>query len=155
MPPRHTPLAILQMKGSKQAKYNRGNEPMAAKGEPDVPEKLTDEELEVYNETVEKLRHTGVLYITDGATIERYAHIRVRYWQTAEFLRINGEVIEKKNAQGEVTEARAYPQVAILDKLAGQLLSIEREFGLTPSSRANVQMEKKQVEDKAKAKFFE
>lgn len=155
MPPKHTPLAILKVRGSKTAKYERGNEPMSASGDPDPPENLTDEELEVYNETVDKLRHTGVLYITDGATIERYAHIKVRYWKTAEFLRRNGESIPVRDSQGNLKGLTLLPQVAVLDKLTAQLLAIEKEFGLTPSSRASVQMDKKQVEDKSKAKFFQ
>ena len=47
------------------------------------------------------------------------------------------------------------PEVGVLDKLAVQLLAIEKEFGLTPCSRPKIDLEKTQLEDKDKAKFFE
>ena len=55
------------------------------------PENLSDAELEVYEQIVNKMDHMGVLVITDEKTIERDAHTYVRYWTAAKFVRKNGE----------------------------------------------------------------
>lgn len=149
MAPKFKPLAIHKMTGSKHAKYERGNEPIPSQGEPERPRNLSDKELEVYDETVEKLRHMGVLAITDGATLERYAATTVRYWTNAEFIRERGDFFMR---DGNIHQ---YPQVALVNQLGAALLKMEQEFGLTPCSRPKIQMEKTQLENKSKAKFFE
>lgn len=148
------PLKVLQMEGSKRAKYNRKGEPLPSLGDPDRPTRLDEQELAVYAEMIEKLRDLGVLSIVDGTVIERYAHISVRYWSVAEFLKEHGEFVEVETTRGH-SSFTVRPQVAVLDKLSSQLLAIEKEFGLTPCSRPKIQLEKTQVENKQKAKFFE
>ena len=148
------PLATLKLKGSSHAKYNRKTEPTPSPGSPSRPENLTDEELEVYDQIVDKLDHMGVLVITDGKTIERYAHTYVRYWTAAEFVRKNGETFPIRDKDGTLKGVAMLPQAKLLTSLAPLLLRMEQEFGLTPSSRASIQLDKTQHEDKTKQKFF-
>ena len=150
------PLKVLQMEGSKRAKYNRKGEPLPSPGRPEEPTRLEERELEVFESMIHKLKDLGVLSIVDGTVIERYAHITVRYWDVAEFLKEHGEFVEVESTKNNATSSfTVRPQVAVLDKLASQLLAIEKEFGLTPCSRPKIQLEKTQVENKRKAKFFE
>jgi P27 family predicted phage terminase small subunit len=150
------PLKVLQMEGSKRAKYDRKGEPLPSPGTPEDPKRLEEQELEVFRDMIDKLRDLGVLSIVDGTVIERYAHITVRYWNIANFLKENGEFVEVESTRkGGQSSFTLRPQVAVLDKLASQLLAIEKEFGLTPCSRPKINLEKTQVENKRKAKFFE
>ena len=148
------PLATLKLKGSHHAKYHRQNEPTPTPGEPSRPENLSDAELEVYDQITEKLAHMGVLAITDGKTIERYAHTYLRYWTAAEFVRKNGETFPIRDKDGTLKGVALLPQAKLLNTLAPLLLKMEQEFGLTPSSRASIQLDKTQHEDKTKQRFF-
>jgi len=96
----------------------------------------------------------GVLTITDGKAIERYAYNYVRYWQTAEFVREHGETQPVLDKEGNVKSHVLRPESQLLNTLNLQLLKMEQDFGLTPSSRAGIQLEKTQHEDKQKQKFF-
>lgn len=148
------PLATLKIKGSEHAKYHRKNEPLPTPGQPTRPDNLSDLELDVYDQIVTKLDHMGVLAITDGKTIERYAHTYVRYWTAAEFVRKNGETFPIRDSSGTLKGVALLPQAKLLNTLAPLLLKMEQEFGLTPSSRASIQLDKTQHEDKTKQKFF-
>ena len=154
MPPKPQPLATLKLKNSAHAKYHRKTEPLPTPGMPERSERLTDAELEVYDYIISKLDNMGVLTITDGKAIERYAYNYVRYWQTAEFVREHGETQPVLDKEGNVKSHVLRPESQLLNTLNLQLLKMEQDFGLTPSSRAGIQLEKTQHEDKLKQKFF-
>ena len=151
---KHQPLTTLKMQHSHHAKYYRKSEPQPTPGTPERPDNLSDVELEVYDYIVDKLEHMGVMAITDGKAIERYAHTYVRYWNAAEFVRKNGETFPVRDKDGNLKGVSLLPQAQLLNTLGPQLLRMEQDFGLTPSSRAGIQLEKTQHEDKQKQKFF-
>jgi P27 family predicted phage terminase small subunit len=154
MPNNRKPLATLKLAGSKHAKYERGKEPVSPPGQPQRPDNLNDLELEVWDYITDKLDAMGVLAITDGKSIERYAYTYVRFWTAAEFVRKNGETFPVRDKDGNLKGVQLLPQANLLNTLGPQLLKLEQEFGLTPSSRAGIKLEKQQIEDKAKQKFF-
>lgn len=154
MPNKRKPLATLKLAGSKHAKYERKNEAVAPPGQPERPDNLNDLELEVWDYIVDKLDAMGVLAITDGKSIERYAYTYVRFWTAAEFVRKNGETFPVRDKDGNLKGVQLLPQANLLNTLGPQLLKLEQEFGLTPSSRAGIKLERQQIEDKAKQKFF-
>lgn len=60
-----------------------------------------------------------------------------------------------KNAQGQVVEFRLYPQVRLAICLSEHLLRLERQFGLTPSARADLAIPKiNPDENRGKGRFF-
>ena len=69
------------------------------------------------------------------------------YWKAAEFVAKHGAVFvvrgkpAREGEQGPAIGFRPYPQMAIKIALASELLRLEREFGLTPSARARVEVE--------------
>lgn len=151
---RHKPLATLKLTGSKHAKYDRKNEPVAEPGEPLRPTNLTDAELVVYDQVCAKLRGLGVLAIADGYSLERYAVLYVRFWTASQVIREQGETIVVADRNGAPKTEELRPESKLTIQLADKLLKLEQEFGLTPSSRAGIKLEKQQIEDKAKQKFF-
>ena len=151
---KHKPLATLKLTGSKHAKYGRKNEPVAEPGEPIRPTRLNDDELEVYDQLCDKLRALGVLAIADGYSLERYSVLYVRFWTASEVIRKQGETIVVTDRNGAPKAEELRPESKLTIQLADKLLKLEQEFGLTPSSRAGIKLERQQIEDKAKQKFF-
>ena len=47
-----------------------------------------------------------------------------------------------KNEDGTIKYLQQFPQVGIANNLAAQLNRLEAEFGLTPSSRSRIRVEK-------------
>jgi len=54
----------------------------------------------------------------------------------------------RKQPSGTVKELVEVPQVRQAERLADQLLKLEREFGLTPAARANLAVPRKNEDEK-------
>ncbi len=64
-------------------------------------------------------------------------------WRRAEqFIQKNGDVFPIKNDDGTIKYLQQFPQVGIANNLASKLNRLEAEFGLTPSSRSRIRVEK-------------
>jgi len=152
--PRPTPTAILEQRGSDLVR-DRRNEPQPEKGHPDVPDWLDSDAKVIWHQVCTDLDSMGVLTKVDGGALARYCRLFVRWKQADKFIRDRGEMYPTKNKDGDVTSFQQFPQVGIVNKLSVELLKIEREFGLTPSSRARIQVDvKPSGETTGKERFF-
>ena len=144
--PPKTPTAILRLHGSARAK-TRGNEPTPEVGPPDCPDWLSDDAKAVWEQIV-PLMADGVLTRDSGNALARYCDAFVRWKAAAVFLREHGDTYELLDKDGKLRCVVQRPEVAIYANLASMLAKLEREFGLTPSSRANIQaLPEGQVDD--------
>jgi P27 family predicted phage terminase small subunit len=147
--PAKTPTAILKIRDSRVLYDRPENEPEPQLGIPDRPLDISEPAGQVWDQLVGELDSMGVLSVVDWRAIQRYCELFVDWKVAQDFIRRNGTVytITETDDKGKQKLARVckYPQVNVRDSLAQQLLRIEQEFGLTPSSRAglNVNLKKK------------
>ena len=126
-----TPTAILQNRGSRWAN-SRPNEPVYACGDVDCPDYLDKDGVSVWNELAPKLKTSRVLTDVDCRLLARYC----QYW----VMWLN-----------EIKKPKAGRSEPDLERYANQCFKIERELGMTPSSRASLSVDKK---DDKKDKFL-
>lgn len=139
--PKPIPTAILKLAGSTVPGRSRKGEPEPKVGPPVKPEWVAGESESVWEQTIKHLSDMGVLTVADGNAIARYCELVVRWVKASQFLRDNGETYELTDKEGEFRCVMPWPQVSILNQLTGQVLRLEQEFGLTPSSRASLKVE--------------
>lgn len=122
--PKKTPTAVLENRGSWRAKV-RGGEPRPKVSYPPCPEWMSPIAADIWNKLVPDLVNLGVMTELDSFSFGRYCTYAVLW--LAEL---------GSDDRKETT----------LEKYANQLSKIEREFGLTPSSRASLSV--KEPEEK-------
>jgi len=93
-----------------------------------------------------------VLSIVDGDALARYVRLLCRWCQVDAFLRKHGDVRPIKREDGTI-DFVAFPQSNVAIKLAPQLLRLEQEFGMTPSSRALLKTENDHADDNPLSDF--
>ncbi|MFO0931138.1 MAG: P27 family phage terminase small subunit [Planctomycetota bacterium] len=144
--PSPTPTRLLQLRGSWRAKQ-RVNEPRPRRTRPRPPATLGAEAKKGFLSLVRQLYAQHVVVGLDAQSLARYADLLVDYWKAAEFVAKHGAVYvvrgkpAREGEQGPAIGFRPYPQMALKIALASELLRLEREFGLTPSARARVEVE--------------
>lgn len=151
-----TPTNILKMRGTKTAAYDRSlNEPQPPQNQTLEPsEDLDDEELTVWYDVVEKLRSLNVDHLVDSRTATRYAQLTIQYRKLQRFVSQHGISYPIRDKNGNVKDIKMFPEVRARDSVHEKLFAIERQFGLTPASRANIELDKVQLSDKTKQKYF-
>ncbi len=148
--PPPVPTAILAARGSRLAR-KRANEPRPPLAAPTCPQWLSGEERAAWRQIVPLLRTLGALARIDGNALARYCCLWVRWKQAHAFIRKYGESYPVKdvkktghNAKGKPVYEESircfmpFPQVTLANQLAKQLLSLEQQFGLTPSARSRL-----------------
>ena len=151
-----TPTNILKMKNSDAAKYSRSlKEPQPPKDETLQPtENLDDQELDVWQDLVNTLSSLNVDHLVDARTATRYAQLYVQYRKLQQFVNQHGVSYPVRDRNGNVKDIKMFPEVRARDSAHEKLFAIERQFGLTPASRANIELDKIQLSDKTKQKYF-
>jgi P27 family predicted phage terminase small subunit len=134
--PAPTPTEVLKRRGSWRAK-KRKNEPKAATTtRPRCPNWLNVEARKEWQRLVVELEDMGVLAVTDRNALSRYCVLLVRWRAAEKVLRAEGTTF--MGAGGP----QARPETREARDLAAELGRIEREFGLTPSARTRVMVER-------------
>jgi P27 family predicted phage terminase small subunit len=95
----------------------------------------------VWDEIVPQLDAAGMLARFDGRTFARYCELFTVWDDLLAFLRKSGHAHPVKNARGEVTGVRPYPQLRLALQVNEALLRMEAHYGMTPASRARVLVE--------------
>lgn len=159
------PTAILKLRGSPLANRNP-REPQPERRCPPCPKWLGKAERQVWRQTAKELLKIGVLTVIDRNALARYCVLLVKWVKANEFIDKYGTTMPCKavrpvrDANGnQVFEEYVkcfipMPQVGQLNQWNDALLRLEREFGLTPSSRTRIQVDLPREEPNDKARFF-
>ena len=134
------PTELLKLTGNERAIKRAKREPKPKPERPACPVSLSSTERRIFNATVEKIESLGLIANTDGAAIGRYAIALARFNRVKKYCDANGLVYESGSGR------RRAPESVILNETEQTLLKLEREFGLTPSGRAGLQIERPQPE---------
>lgn len=144
-PPAPTALKIIR--GNPGKRPLPEDEPKPTVGPPPCPDWLTEAGKEKWFDMAAKLDAIGVLTVIDGDALGRYCATWVRWRAACKFIEERGEIYTIKNRDGSPKCFWPFPQVAIANQLSQSLARLEREFGLTPSSRTLIKTEKKICDD--------
>ncbi len=137
--PRPTPTEVLRARGSRRADRNpERQEPEPPPGPPECPAWLNPDAKVVWDQMLGLLSEMGVLTKADGNALARYAVMFCQWRQAQEFITKNGPIFPIRSGTGVTKGFGQFPQVSIAARLSAALLKIEAEFGLTPSSRARI-----------------
>lgn len=152
--PAKTPTAVLAARGSWRAKVRDG-EPEAS-GVPVCPDWLNDDAKAVWFRLLPMLTAMSIVGSVDENALARYAQIFARWKSCEEFIAKHGQVMPVKDESGQVVGMKEFPQVGRASRLADQLLKLEQQFGMTPSARASLAIERpnKNQDNDGKARFF-
>ena len=146
--PSPTPKSILKARGSHRAKRNV-QEPEPDQLIPDPPRPLRGPALKMWNDLSLQLDAMKVVTVADGNALHRYCTIWARWARLMDKLDADEEAEAKGTATGEFFEStgdkgqkviKEHPAVKIAATYANQLLRLEQEFGLTPSARTGLQV---------------
>lgn len=137
--PAPKPTAVGMLSGSRRAKY-RKDEPTAF-GKPACPKWLDEREKKLWRELVRVLTTMRVLSKGDCQMLSRYCHLWYRWRDMEEFIKEKGGISYDVTDQAGNVIHRRYPEASEARELATQLTRMEQEFGLSPASRARVQMQ--------------
>jgi P27 family predicted phage terminase small subunit len=157
--PARTPTELLKLQGSWRADKRDAKEPKAPKGTPEtLLIDLTKTERDVFDQTCRILESMGVLNKTDGTAISRYAKAVVRYNKVSAFCEKRGETypqyVTDREGNKTIKGIKRFPESYIRNELENTLLRLEREFGLTPSSRAGIEVQEQKPTTDLELKYF-
>jgi len=121
-----------------------------------MPSDMSPEAKAAWKHLVPELMHMGVLTRIDGNALKRYCTIWARWWQAEQFIAEHGSVYPIKNDAGRTTGFAAFPQENTVNKTAEQLFRLEQQFGMMPSARARISVNRHAAQEtNDKRRFFQ
>ena len=143
--PARTPTVRLALVGSHRAKSREAKEPKPKQLKPPTSIKLTSKEKRVFDKAYDLLKSMMLHAQTDGNALARYAKNVVLYNDCCAFIEQHGHthaVTRIIDGKPKTVGAKRFAESRIRNELESTLLRLEREFGLTPSARAGLQVDK-------------
>lgn len=139
--PKPTPTAQLRLRGSWRAGLRDGEPEPKTADQPKPPKWFSPRARAIWRDAARVLSSMHVLTEADINALSRYCRLFERWEKDEQFLSEKGENWVKKDDDGTVQSIEEFPQVARSARIAEQLLRLEREFGMTPSSRTAIKVD--------------
>ena len=146
-PPEPTKLRVI--KGNPGKRALNQNEPQPESGIPDCPDFITGRAAEEWDRIAVQLDDVGLLSKIDRAALAAYCTAYERWSKAEETVRKSGTLIKSPNGFPMIS-----PAVSVATKAMDQMLKIAKEFGMTPSSRSSIAVDKKAAESDPSEAFF-
>jgi P27 family predicted phage terminase small subunit len=135
-----TPLSEHQLSGTnltRALKYDAPTEPPTfVPGVPSEPEDLTAPEKKIWKRIVGILEARNTLTAGDGAIIERYAVLSVRWRTEKNVLEAEGVMIERFQAMGKqglgIYSKEPNPRLRVIESCERELTRLDVQLGLSP-----------------------
>lgn len=137
--PRPTPTAVKQLFGNPGRRPLNEREPKPAPGLPPCPEHLQGIAHDKWEEIGRKLVRYKVMTEADAMALEILCETYANYRSATERVKQTGHAIVQKDDKGEVKLMRN-PFTVEAHKYKAELMTMLREFGLTPTSRVDIQV---------------
>ena len=109
---------------------------------------------QLWPKVIDDLDRIGTLAQTDGRSIGRYCVILSQWLQSKAFIEKSGEHYPIQDEAGNLIKFGTFPQAQAFKHLLTQLLRLEQEFGLTPSSRAGLSVAPRKTDEDLEARYF-
>ena len=139
--PKPTPTAKLKLHGSWRANLNK-HEPKPKTQTPTCPSHLSTEAKREWRRMSPQLKKLGLLAKIDRAALAGYCQSYARWVKAEKEIAKTSEVV--KAPSGYPIQN---PWLPVANKALKQVESFIKEFGLSPSARTRVEIEKPEEED--------
>jgi len=142
---RPLPTAVKKLRGNAGKRKLNDAEPKPKPGDPEMPEGLSAAAGAEWRSIVPELRQLGVLTKIDGKALAAYCHAFARWMEAEVEIRRLGIVVMEPIFNGEQFLGCKYkknPAVTISETAQKIMKAFLVEFGMTPSSRSRVRIEK-------------
>lgn len=153
--PPEKPTVLKKLNGSPRAR-KESQQPLPPDGVPKCPEHLDKEAKGYWKNLTALLADMGLLSKADGDMLAMYCQSLARLRQCEAAVNEHGLTYTKYAPDGTVSMIKIRPEQQMAKELYAVVMRLGREFGLSPSSRAHLQVPevtKKQTVSE-KAKFF-
>jgi len=147
--PKPKNLKIAQGNPGKRAINHDEPNPRAEIPEP--PKWLEEMGRKHWYQLVPELRQAGILTIIDGDTLAEYCQLWAYQAREHEFMKRHAT--KRYGAKPLDPKERSHLLRTIL-LVSQQLTRLQSEFGMTPSSRTKIKVDKVKPDDSLEAKFF-
>jgi P27 family predicted phage terminase small subunit len=127
------PTVIKQLNGNPGRRPLNDREPKFEKKMPRCPGHLNAPAKREWHRIAGDLYRAGLLTVADRAALAAYCQAYGRWVQAEEIIAKKGEVVKTTN--GNIIQN---PYLPIATRAMDQMLKIEIEFGMTPSSRSRI-----------------
>ena len=156
--PKPKPTKLKLVEGNPGHRPLNQNEPEPPADMPDRPAFLDAYAVEEWDRQAPHLYGMGVLTIVDGATFAAYCMAYSRWRQAEEALAKEARTDDKTKAAGTVIKTTSgnliqNPLVGVANAARRDMMRFAAEFGLTPSSRSNIEAGKRD-KDETDKKYF-
>jgi len=147
---RPKPTALKKLQGNPGKRKLNNAEPKPELGIPEMPKDLPKAAAAEWRRIVPELAVLGVLTKVDRAALAAYCHAYARWFQAEREVRRHGIVVEEPviiTVDGEAVETgyvryKKNPAVTVSEAAMKIMKGFLVEFGMTPSSRSRVRIEK-------------
>ena len=141
------PTAVKEISGAFKKTPHRRNasEPTPPPGSPDCPDYLCDLAKIEWWYMCGVLDEMGLLSRADRAALEIYCQTFAQWREACQMVAKEGAVVQMQTTAGSI--AKRNPLDILRERTAATCSRLLAEFGLTPSSRSRVQVEKKSTDD--------
>lgn len=130
---------VLEARGSRVAKKRKPDPLPPCPEELPCPKWLTGMAREVWGRLVPMLHRAGIIREADRHVLERYCVAYAQWRGILEWLDVSGtQIVSRDPTSGVVVKIEEFPQVRRAERLADQMLRMERHLGLTPAARADL-----------------
>jgi len=149
--PRKQPTKLRLLRGDPSKEGTPAAEPEPLPGDLSPPAHVQGVALEKWREVAPKLAAIGLLTPNDLETLARYCLYFELFVKYADQIRRGLDVLVIRDKDGKVKYVQSTPAATMFVKLGQSMLRIEQEFGLTPSARAGMNVEKAKPQDALRA----
>ena len=132
------PTSLRHLRGNPGKRRIDGREPQPKLEAPTCPQWLSARAKRVWRDLVPVLKGMRILTRVDRDALTVYCQMFARWRGAEEFIDQHGEIYPVRDAQGNVTRMKLYPQVGVASTLLQVVRSYQQEFGMTPSARTRM-----------------
>lgn len=152
--PKKTPTKLKVLRGNPGCRRLNKNEPLPSTDGVVMPDHLGDVAVTKWNDILPLLQAIKVMTRADVEALARYCDTYEWWLATRATLKREGDTYPILNDKGEVKYIAQRPEVSIAHKLATQLRQLEQDFGLNPSARTGLTVEKESHQNQDDARMF-
>ena len=148
---RPLPTAVKRLRGNPGKRKLNAKEPRVPSSDPAMPQDLPAAARSEWKRIVPELRIIGVLTSIDRAALAAYCHAYARWFEAEKQVKRLGIIVkEPVLLMGVPTGYHRYkknPAVTISESAMKIMKSFLVEFGMTPSSRSRVRIDKPEADE--------
>ena len=130
-----TPPELRLLDGNPGKRRVEGSSPQRVEADLTPPASLEGVAREKWIEVAPILKKSGVFTAADRGTLERYCHVWEQWVVVSKHVRENGLTQITSTGYSQLSA-----EGALFRSLPGDLLKIEKEMGMTPSSRSSLKV---------------